>query len=201
MGPAVGRNSKIGMNPFRAYHGVNMLRDLTILFLFGALVLSGAGCATTNSDGTRSTAISTAGGALAVAANQGDAEAQNNLGVMYAKGQGVPQDYTEAARWYRKAADQGHAVPQFNLGGLYEKGHGVTQDYVEAARWLRKAADQGYAAAQNNLGFLYDKGQGVPQDYAEAAKWYRKAADQGDAAAKRNLDVLNRRGQGGPGLV
>jgi len=44
-------------------------------------------------------------------AYQGDASAQSNLGLMYATGQGVPQDYAEAVRWYRRAADQGHASP------------------------------------------------------------------------------------------
>ena len=51
-------------------------------------------------------------------AEQGDAEAQFNLGVMYANGRGVPQDDSEAVRWYRLAADQGHAGAQFNLGAV-----------------------------------------------------------------------------------
>ena len=41
-------------------------------------------------------------------AEQGDAGAQNNLGFMYSEGKGVPQDYAEAARWYRMAAEQSH---------------------------------------------------------------------------------------------
>jgi TPR repeat protein len=49
-------------------------------------------------------------------AEQGDAQAQYNLGIMYDNGQDVPQDYTAAASWYRKAAEQGHAQAQFNLG-------------------------------------------------------------------------------------
>jgi TPR repeat protein len=55
------------------------------------------------------------------AADQGNARAQFNLGVLYANGQGVAQDYAEAARWYRKAADQGHADAQNNLGLLAAK--------------------------------------------------------------------------------
>jgi len=61
-------------------------------------------------------------------AEQGDATAQFNLGVMYNFGQGVPQDYQEAVRWYRLAAEQGYAPAQFNLGFLYDKGLGVPQD-------------------------------------------------------------------------
>ena len=55
----------------------------------------------------------------------------------------MPQDYTQAAKWYRKAADQGNADAQPNLGLMYEKGQGVPQDYAQAVSWYRKAADQG----------------------------------------------------------
>ena len=116
--------------------------------------------------------------ALRVSAAQGDADAQFNLGGMYATGDGVPPDAAEAVRWLRQAADQGHARAQFNLGGMYATGRGVPPDAAEAARWLRQAADQGYAAAQSNLGFRYSNGEGVPQDDAEAVRWYRQAADR-----------------------
>jgi hypothetical protein len=99
------------------------------------------------------------------AADQGHALAQHNLGVMYDKGQGVPQDYAEAVRWYRKAADQRFAGAQSNLGDMYFHGQGVPQDYALAMQWSRKAADQGNIMAQYNLGVMYDLGQGVPQDY------------------------------------
>ena len=64
------------------------------------------------------------------AADQGDASAQTNLGLMYDKGQGVTQDYAAAMRWYRKAPDQNLVVAQYNLGVMYDKGQGVTQDYI-----------------------------------------------------------------------
>jgi TPR repeat protein len=95
---------------------------------------------------------------------------------MYAKGQGVPQDYVEAMKWYRKAAEQNNAAAQNDLGNMYTEGQGVPQDYVEAMKWLRKAAEQGNAAAQNNLGNMYTEGQGVPQDYVQAHKWFNLAA-------------------------
>ena len=76
-------------------------------------------------------------------AEQDDAAAQCNLGVMYAKGYGVAQDYAEAAKWYRKAAEQGYAPAQCKLGTMYVQGHGVAQDYAEAVKWYRKTADQG----------------------------------------------------------
>ena len=70
------------------------------------------------------------------AADQGDASAQFNLGVMYADG----RDYGEAAKWYRKAADQGNASAQFNLGVVYANGQGAPQDYVLAYMWINLAA-------------------------------------------------------------
>ena len=74
------------------------------------------------------------------AVEQGDASAQNNLGLMYSKGQGVPQDYGEAVRWYRKAAEQGRASAQNNLGLMYDTGQGVPQDYVAAHMWYNLSA-------------------------------------------------------------
>ena len=60
---------------------------------------------------------------------------------MYAD-RGVPQDDTEAVRWFRLAADQGLAAAQFNLGVLYQEGEGVTQDLVAAHMWFSLAAEQ-----------------------------------------------------------
>lgn len=108
----------------------------------------------------------------------GKASAQCSLGVMYKDGKGVPQDYAQAALWYRKAAEQGYHQAQYHLGLLYDSGHGIPQDYLEAARWYRKAADQGDADAQSFLGFLYANGHGVPQDDTQALTWCRKADEQ-----------------------
>ena len=73
-------------------------------------------------------------------AEQGDAEAQYNLGCRYANGNGVAKDYVEAVKWYRKAAEQGNADAQYNLGTCYDYGTGVAKDEVEAVKWYRKAA-------------------------------------------------------------
>jgi TPR repeat protein len=105
------------------------------------------------------------------AAEQGDLEAQNNLGMQYENGEGVAQSFTEASRWYRRAADAGSDLAQTSLGVLYFRGNGVTQSYEEAAKWWRLAAAQGHAIAQFNLGLLYKDGQGVPQDNVQALKW------------------------------
>ena len=132
------------------------------------------------------------------AAEQGDANLQFFLGVIYGEGQGVPQDNAEAARWFRKAAEQGNANGQFALGFMYAKGQGVPQDYAEAVRLYKKAGDQGETKALYNLGNMYRRGQGVPQDYVEAVKWYRKGAEQSDASAQNSIGVMYDRGWGVP---
>lgn len=71
------------------------------------------------------------------AADQGNANAQNSLGVMYYKGQGVAQGYAECVRWCRKAADQGCADAQINLGSMYSHGEGVKRAVAPVAASAR----------------------------------------------------------------
>jgi hypothetical protein len=130
--------------------------------------------------------------------DQGSAVAQINLGIMYANGEGVPQDYVEAVRLYRLATDQGAAEAQYNLGIMYANGNGVPEDDVEAARWFRLAADQGVTEAQYNLGIMYANGNGVPEDDVEAARWFRLAADQGFASAQYNIGYMYANGNDVP---
>ena len=136
--------------------------------------------------------------AVQQAAEQGDGEAQYNLGVLYGRGRGVPLDDAEAVRWYRSAAEQGHAPAQFNLGASYDFGRGVIEDVDDAVRWYRLAAEQGEAAAQHNLGFMYATGRGVIEDADEAVRWYRSAAAQGVASTQHNLGLMYQNGEGVP---
>ena len=123
-------------------------------------------------------------------ADQGDAQAQFNLGLMYDLGQGIPEDDAEAAAWYRKAADQGIAGAQYNLGLMYRNGDGVPRDFTQAAAWYRKAADQGHAFAQYTLGLSYAYGLGVPRDYVEAHKWHALAASRVTGDTQKDYIVL-----------
>ena len=81
-------------------------------------------------------------------AEQGDVDSQYNLGQMYAYGEGVPEDDTEAVKWFRLAAEQGYARAQFNLGGMYAKGEGVPENYLAAYVWFSVAATQGHEVAK-----------------------------------------------------
>lgn len=69
-------------------------------------------------------------------AERGNPTAQAYLGYMFETGRGVPQNYTEAAMWYRRAAEQGDSLAQYSLGLFYDRGQGVPRDIVEASKWL-----------------------------------------------------------------
>lgn len=127
-------------------------------------------------------------------AENGHANAQYRLGVMYENGNGVPKDATQAAAWFRKAAEQGLAVAQNSLGWMYVDGN----DAKQAAFWFHKAAEQGLVFAQNSLGRMYAEGKGVPKDATQSAAWVRKAAEQGMASAQFNLGVMYVDGHGVP---
>jgi len=90
-------------------------------------------------DGTASTS--------SLAAEQGRADAQFAIGSRYEDGQGVPQSYTEAMKWYRLAAEQGNAWAQFRLGMMYREGRGAPHDFVQAYMWLNLAASR-FAASE-----------------------------------------------------
>lgn len=76
-------------------------------------------------------------------AEHGNATAMFDLGCAYYYGEGAPQDYDTASKWYKQAAEKGNVDAMYNLGGMYLYGRGVTIDYAEAARWYRMAAAKG----------------------------------------------------------
>ena len=90
-----------------------------------------------------------------IVGNHGNAGVQGRIGDMYYWGQGVGQNYAEAARWYRRSAEQGYAWSQNNLACMCFSGQGVQKDKEEARRWFQKAAAQGHEGAQQHLSELY----------------------------------------------
>lgn len=131
-------------------------------------------------------------------AEQGIADAQVNLGVRYAKGDGVVMNEVRAVDLYRKAAVQGHAYAQHNLGIMYYLGTGIPKDIAKAKEWIQKAAEQGLASAQHLLGAMYSTGEGVSKDAAKAIDWYLRAAAQGHADAQNSLGMMYSEGDGIP---
>lgn len=123
-------------------------------------------------------------------AEQGDAEAQLQLGMRYSTGDGVIQNEKEAARWFELAAKQGLAEAQYQYGLALLQGRGVVQDYKVAFDWIEKPAKRGYAKAQYSLGELYRYGTGTAIDKARAYLWFNLAAAQGVETAARARDSL-----------
>jgi TPR repeat protein len=172
-----------------------MKRTFSSLALGGLLIVGGDGIGVAQDFGAGVAAYergdyATAFREMSVLSEQGNSSAQHNLGIMYSEGQGVTQDYREAAKWFRLSAERGNWYAQFSLGQLYRNGQGVTQDYREAAKWLRLSAEQGHADAQNNLGVMFVKGQGVTQDYIYAHMWFNIAASTGSSGAIKNRDMV-----------
>ncbi len=136
---------------------------------------------------------------LRIAAEQGHAEAQYHLGILYKDGHGVAQDKTQAYAWYCKAANLGHVDAQRRLAHAYESygdAEGISRYLAVAFIWYRKAAEQGDASSQYYLGVMYENGKVVARDHEQAALWYRKAAEQGDATAQNMLGLMYQDGRG-----
>jgi TPR repeat protein len=120
-------------------------------------------------------------------AEQGQAAAQYELGLLYANGKGVTKDDATARKWYEKAAIQGHVEAQVNLGVLLMYARGGQQDYKMAVYYLRLAANQGNDLAQRRLGQMYERGEGVQQDYVRAYMWYSLGSANGGVGAGTRL--------------
>ena len=88
---------------------------------------------------------------LTKSAQQGILEAQYNLGVMYEKGDGVPQNYKQAVYWYTKSAQQGFPQAQNNLGLMYDKGEGVPKNYIHSYAWTNLAVSNNNQQARKGM--------------------------------------------------
>ena len=132
-----------------------------------------------------------------LAAEQGNALAQFNLGVMYFAGRGVPQDHAEAVRWYRLGAEQGIAAAQFFLGVAYSLGRGIPQDYAEAVRWLSSGRRAGATPSPSHPSGLRTASVGAcRRTTLKPVRWSRLAAEQGHADAQFFLGVAYGTGRG-----
>jgi serine/threonine protein kinase/TPR repeat protein len=136
---------------------------------------------------------------LIAAANRGDPDAQNQLGIKYALGEdGLPRDDVKAVDLYRQAAYQGFAKAEVNLGDMYFYGRGgLSQSYLDAQSWYLKAAQQDSPLAQFRLGVMYEKGLGTNKDVLRAVQYYQSAANEGYAEAENLMGIFYATGTGG----
>jgi TPR repeat protein len=140
----------------------------TACYNLALLLLNGS-----NADVTRAAALMR----NAAAAEIGDA--QHGLGVLYSRGDLLPKDPAEAARWFLRAAKNGNIAGAVEYAIALFNGDGVPKNEPLAARYFRRAAAQGNAIAQNRLARLYATGRGVPRNLVEAAAWHLVASGQG----------------------
>ncbi len=192
--------SKIGITTFARQAMVT--GALIICAIHGLDSIGSVAARSSTPENQLRTSVSGTSAALRKAAEQGDAHAQYDLGVLYYEeweGHGLPQDDTQAAFWCRTIRAWRTWI---NSADPYNR------RYTQAVFWYRKAAEQGDADAQDALGNLYYDGHGPLSmqlimyghngQCAQAALWYRKAAEQGDADAQLSLGYLYDDGQGVP---
>lgn len=123
-------------------------------------------------------------------AEQGDANAQYELGYVLSCSAVTEEDCDLMMSWYQKAAMQGHPRGLWKVGGRYEM-----DDHEQAIIWYRKSAEAGYSAAMWWLGVKYERGEGIEPDNEQALYWYKKAAEQGEACACKTLGKLYEGGE------
>jgi TPR repeat protein len=121
---------------------------------------------------------------LKKAAEAGDPESQNKIGVLFAQGIGLPKDKAAAFYWYKKAADAKYPPAMWNLAFMYVRGEGgVKEDMATAFSLFKESAELGHADAQFDLSYMYLQGIGTKLDRAEGMKWLERAAAQGQRDA------------------
>ena len=129
-------------------------------------------------------------------AQQGDIDAQYELGQVHAR----RQSYSQAAYWFRRAAEGGHVEAMLEIGVLYQEGRGVRRNQATATGWFHEAAENGHAEMQFHLGHYYRFNFPMEMDWEDAieraAYWYRRAALQDHAGAQQTLGFLYATGQG-----
>lgn len=129
---------------------------------------------------------------IRVSAEVGDIEAQYELGIAYADGNGAPQNYRVAFYWLLKAALAENADAEYEVGMLYKEGLGVAQSNKLAFDWINRSAQQGNAEAQYELGTLYQSGTGIRTSPEKAFKWYKEACENGSESGCNKTRKIRR---------
>lgn len=120
-------------------------------------------------------------------AENGDHEAQYNLGILYMKGLGVEKDLKAAFNWYKRSAANGNTDAMYNLGIMYDKGRVIYRSTKDATKWWKKAAELGNADAQFNIAVEYAYGRNLGKDVPLALSWWKKSARQGHQDSRAAL--------------
>jgi hypothetical protein len=121
-------------------------------------------------------------------ANQGDADAQFNLALLYLHGRGTPQDMKQAVYWLTKAAEQGFVNAKYSLGQMYKSGHEVPQDYIQAVYWYTKAAEQDHFFAKKNRDKVLEMMSQSQEDQKEKARQEAIARMERESLAREKAE-------------
>jgi len=127
-------------------------------------------------------------------AENGDPDAQFNLGLLYRKGQGVPNNDRLAIMWFIRAAKQGMTDAQYNAGVMYMEGRGVSVSRLDALKWWQLAAEKNHIGAIYNLGVMHAYGMATAKDIPYAISLWKQAAEQGHPDARDTLYKTYSRG-------
>lgn len=184
--PGSGLTAGLGTEALRVERITNVIPWVMVILLSVLFLVPGAGWSVT-AESTDSVALLPAGLSP---------EDLNHLGVRYALGEGVEQNFEMARVCWKQAASSDHPGAQYNLGQMYETASGVERDLAEAAGWYGRAALGGDRLAQFRLGLLLEAGNGIERDEATAARLFRQAAEQGLAAAQNSLGRAYEMGRG-----
>ena len=125
-------------------------------------------------------------------AEQGNTQAQVNLGFMYLNGIGIEKDASKAAKLFSAPSEKDDAKAQYFLGQAYLHGDGIEKNENKSFVLFKKSAEQGHVDAQAQLGFAYSLGQGVEVNMAEALKWFRKASSKGSKISRKCIDLIEK---------
>lgn len=131
-------------------------------------------------------------------AEQGNVEAQYDLGMAYIKGQSVQKNYQIAKEWLEKSAMQDYPGALGFLGVMYQNGLGVEKNYAKAMDFLNRAASKGNIDAMASLGQMYSDGEGVERNYSKAVEYLKPAANAGNWGAQYTLGAMYADGRGVP---
>ncbi|RHZ54973.1 hypothetical protein Glove_421g50 [Diversispora epigaea] len=129
-------------------------------------------------------------------AEEGNSEAQFDLGWCYEKGIGTTKNEEKAFQWYLRSAEGGEHSGQNNLGWCYEEGIGTTKDEEKAFKWYLRSAEGGNSHGQQKLGYFYQNGIGTTKDEEKAFKWFLKSAEGGNHMGQNNLGWCYEQGIG-----
>ncbi|MAZ34345.1 MULTISPECIES: SEL1-like repeat protein [Thalassospira] len=117
----------------------------------------------------------------------GEGISANNLGYLYAKGLGVPENPETAAEWFEQASENGSIAALYNLGVCYLNGWGVDQSDEMAVEYLRRASEANDPSAASVLAYLYLEGRGVKRDPSKSFEYNLRAARAGSVEAASAL--------------